>query len=75
MKRYTMEDLKKRISKKYHSMIDWEATMFCGFHGSLVLIENDQTHANGQARYIINEPVSHFNWYLKKISENPGFDW
>lgn len=48
MKRYTEEELKKRISKKYHSMIDWPATMFCGFDGCLVLIENEETHARGQ---------------------------
>ena len=37
VKNYTMEELKKRISKKYHDIIDWEATMFYGFDGTFVI--------------------------------------
>lgn len=72
-KDYTLEELKERISKKYHDMIDWEATMFCGFDGTFVLKDN------GQLRQLLSADdygaVKNVNWYLKRIKENPNFDY
>lgn len=69
MKNYTREDLEKRISKKYHSMIDWDSTMFLGFDGTLELVDNGQTTKS------LREPASELNWYLKKIQEDPKIEW
>lgn len=75
MKHYTEADLRARISKKYHYMINWRSTFSGGFDGWVVLVENDETHARGQQRYLIHEPVSHLNYYLREIEKNPEFDW
>ena len=73
MKRYTKEELMARISKKYHDMIDWEATMFCGFDGWIELVDNGQeTKSLSPSLY---EAVKNINWYLKRIQENPEIQW
>ena len=73
VKSYTEEELKQRISKKYHDMIDWKETMFLGFDGTFVLKDN------GQLRQLLSADdygaVKNANWYLKKIKENPDFDY
>jgi predicted KAP-like P-loop ATPase len=73
VKDYTLDELKQRISKKYHDMIDWNATMFCGFDGTFVLKDN------GQLRCLLSADdygtVRNANWYLKRIMEDPSFDY
>jgi len=72
VKDYTMEELKARISKKYHDMIDWETTMF-GWDGSIILKDNGQLRCYiGQADY---GTIRNVNWYLKRIKEDPNFDF
>lgn len=73
MKRYSEEELRKIISKKYHTMIDWESTMFQGFDGAIILVDNGQkTKTLFQSLY---ESVRNVNWYLKRIQENPNIQW
>lgn len=72
-KNYSEEELKRIISKKYHSMIDWEATMFLGFDGTIILVANGQkTQTLFQSVY---ESIRNVNWYLRKIQENPDVQW
>lgn len=73
MKAYTEAELKKRISKKYHNMIDWKSTMYMGFDGTIELIDNGQsTKSLPQSLY---ESISNVNWYLRNISDNPEVEW
>ena len=73
MKRYTEEELKKRISKKYHDMIDWKSTMFCGFDGWIELVDNGQ--ATTSLAPSLYGAVKNINWYLKEIRKNPDIQW
>lgn len=70
---YTKEELQRRISKKYHNMIDWDSTFFYGFDGYIVLIDNGQT--TKLLSPVLYERVSNINWYLRKIQENPNIEW
>lgn len=73
VKSYTLEELKERISKKYHDIIDWDATMFCGFDGTFVLKDF------GQKRKILSADdygaLKNANWYLKRLKEDLNFDY
>lgn len=73
VKDYTEEELKQRISKKYHDMIDWEATCYGYFDGGIILKDF------GQLRKYIGQPdygtIRNVNWYLKRIKEDPDFDF
>ena len=73
VKSYSLEELKERISKKYHDMIDWEVTMYYGFDGTFVLKDN------GQLRKLLSAvdygTIKNANWYLKRIQEDPDFDY
>lgn len=71
--RYTREFIERKVSKKYHYMIDFEATI--EIQDGLFLIENEEKKRNGQARFHINEAPSNWNWYVKRIHDNPSFDW
>ena len=73
MKRYTEEELKKIISKKYHSMIDWQATMRFGFDGWVELVDNGQ--ATTSLAPSLYEQVRNINWYLREIQKNPEVQW
>lgn len=73
IKHYTEDELKQIISKKYHSMIDWESTMFCGFDGSIQLIDNGQsTKCLYPSLY---DCIKNVNWYLREIKAHPEVEW
>ena len=73
MKSYTEDQLKSRISKKYHKMIDWKSTMYLGFDGTIVL--NDFGQATFSLTPSLYDNVSNLNWYLKQIEEDPEIEW
>ena len=73
MKRYTEEELRARISKKYHDMIDWEATMFCGFDGSIQLVDNGQ--ATKCLYPSLYDCIKNVNWYLREIKSDTSSEW
>ena len=72
-KKYTEDELKKIISKKYHYMIDWEATMFCGFDGWIELIDNGQ--ATTSLAPSLLDRIRDANYYLREIEKNPEIEW
>ena len=73
MKRYTEEELKNRISKKYHSMIDWQLTMMYGFDGTIELIDNGQATTSLFKSLYGN--IRNVNWYLREIAEDSNSEW
>lgn len=73
MKFYTEDQLKSKISRKYHKMIDWKSTMFKGFDGTIVL--NDFGQVTTLLPISLYETISNLNWYLKQIEEDPEIEW
>ena len=73
MKRYTEEELKKKISKKYHSMIDWESTMAYGFDGVIDLVDDGQ--ATTSLFPSLYGSINNVNWYLREIEKDPSVEW
>ena len=73
MKAYTEQELRARISKKYHDMIDWEATMRFGFDGFVELIDNGQAMTSLSPSLI--DRVSDINYYLREIKKDPSSEW
>lgn len=73
MKRYTEEELKNRISKKYHSMIDWQLTMMYGFDGTIELIDNGQATTSLFKSLYGN--IRNVNWYLREIAKDSNSEW
>lgn len=65
MKRYTEDELRKIISKKYHSMIDWESTMAYEFDGTIDLFDDGQ--ATTTLFPSLYGSISNVNWYLREI--------
>lgn len=73
MKRYTEEELRARISKKYHDMIDWKSTMRFGFDGFIELVDNGQSMTSLSPSLI--DRVSDINYYLREIRKDPSSEW
>lgn len=73
MKQYTEEELKKRISKKYHYMIDWKNTLYMGFDGTIELIDNGQT-TKALPKSLYNS-ISNISWYLREIEKDKESEW
>lgn len=54
-------------------MIDWKATMFCGFDGWIELIDNGQVTTS--LPISLYERIKNVNWYLKEIKADPSSEW
>ena len=73
MKKYTEEQIRKYISKKYHYMIDWEATMSMICDGDIVLLERGQ--ATTYLSRGLYDRMRNINYYLRKIEQDPDVQW
>lgn len=73
MKQYTEPELRKIISKKYHSMIDWDATFKYGFDGFIELIDAGQNTTTLPAS--LYGSINNANWYLREIAGHPDSEW
>ncbi len=66
-------DLKncKQIPKKYHYLIDWDMTYFCGIEkddmGYWIYLKHELGEEDG--RHTIHEPLKDAIWYLKEAHE------